>query len=231
MDTITSFDDAWSRFQALDSLQIVGDSSEWEWTRGRAQSLTFLMRVADTAAREHLARVIERIAGIPGVEPFPDWFWHVTIKLAGFQVIRRVHEDDVLRQEVPRIAGKARALLSREEAFRAQLGLASGFASVVFLEVWDEGRMRQLNVRLMEDVPDLARYPIDGAGFLAHVSIARFRSNDGIDELKAALAELRSEGPGPSFPVRRVEFVKVWWVAEEVPEFDTIATYSLGKSL
>ena len=127
-DPDSSFEDAWAGFQALDALQLVGGSSEWEWTKGRAQNLAFLVRIEDRAAREHLARMAERLAGIPGVEPLPDWFWHITVKIAGFQVIRRVHEDDVLQRDVPRITGKARALLSREEAFEAQLGLAGGFA-------------------------------------------------------------------------------------------------------
>jgi 2'-5' RNA ligase len=227
-DPASFFKDAWARFQALDSLQLVGDSSEWEWTRGRAQNLAFLVRVEDRAAREHLARMAERLAAVPGVEPLPDWFWHVTVKLAGFQVIRRVHQDDVLQRDVPRIGGKARAVVSREDAVQARLGLANGFASVVFVEVQDDGRLRRLNARLMEGVPEIARYPIDGAGFLPHVSVARFTSSDGLDELKATLAALRAEGPGPSFPVRRVEFVKAW-VSEAVPEFDVLATYALAK--
>ena len=221
-----SFDGAWARFQALDSLQLVGDSSGGEWTRGRAQALGFQVRLEGAAARNHIAQVVGRLAGIAGVEPFPDWFWHVTVKGVGFQVIKRTHEDDVLRQDVSRIAEEAREVLSAEKAFQAQLGPASGFASVVFLEVWDEGRMRQLNERLMEDMPNLFRYPIDGAGFLPHISIARFTSSEGLSELKEALARVRAEGPGPSFTVRRVEFVKAW-LTEEVTPFDVLATFAL----
>ena len=227
-DPVSSFEDAWARFQARDSLLLAGETSEWEWTKGRAQYLTFMVRIEDRAAREYLARMAEKLAAIPGVEPYPDWYWHITVKGAGFQVIKRNHEDDVLQRDVPRIAGKARALLTREEAFEIQLGLAGGFAEVAFIEVQDAGRIRQLNARLMEGVPELARYPIDGAGFLPHVSIARFTSSDGLDELKATLAALRAEGPGPSFPVRRVEFVKAWF-SEEVPEFDVRAIYPLAK--
>ena len=224
--TAHSFDQAWERFQALDSLQLVHDSSRLEWTRGRAQALGFQVRLEGAAARNHIEQVVGRIAGIAGVEPFPDWFWHVTVKGVGFQVIKRQHEDDVLRQEVQRIAEAAREVFSGESAFETQLGLASGFASVVFLEVWDEGRVRQLNERLMEDMPNLYRYPIDGPGFLPHVSIAQFSSSEGLSELKAALAALRAEGPGPSFTVRRVEFVKAWLI-EDVAEFDVLATFAL----
>ncbi len=80
----------------------------------------------------------------------------------------------------------------------------------------------------MEGLPELARSTIDGAGFLPHVSVALFTSSDGLEELKATLAGLRAEGPGPSFPVRRVEFAKAW-LSEGIPEFDVRATYSLAK--
>ena len=223
-----SFDGAWASFKQRDALLLAGDTLEWEWTRGRAQYLTFLVRIEDAAARDHIARMQERIAGIPGVEPHPDWYWHITVKGAGFQVIKRTHDDDLLRQDVPRVAAKARAALTREPAFDAQLGLANGFAEVVFLEVWDGGRTRELNQHLCEALPELPRYPIDGGLLLLpHVSIARFTSNEGLAQLKQALASLRGEGPGPSFQVRRVEFVKVW-LSEAMPEFDTLATYSLA---
>ncbi len=226
-DLAASFEDAWARFQARDALRLAGDTLEWEWTRGRAQYLTFLVRVEDAGAREHLARLADRLRGIPGVEPYPDWYWHVTVKGAGFQVIKRTQEDDILRQDVPRIAGAARSLLAEAPAYEAQLGLANGFAEVVFVELWDGGRTRELNVRLTEGVPEVPRYPSDGDAFLPHVSIARFTSNDGLDQLKSTLTELRAEGPGPSFLVRRVEFVKVW-LSEQLPEFDALATYALA---
>ncbi len=184
------------------------------------------MRPAGDAARAHLARVVERLAGIPGVEPYPDWYWHITVKGAGFQVIKRTHDDDVLRQDVPRIAGKARALFAREATFEAQLGLANAFASVVFVEVWDGGRMRELNARLLAEVPEIARYPIDGEGYLPHISIARFTSSEGLAELKSALEALRAEDTGPRISVRRIEFVKVW-LSEEPPDFDEVAAYPL----
>jgi 2'-5' RNA ligase len=230
VEVSSSFDDAWERFQARDSLRLVGDTLEWEWTRGRAQYLAFLVRVEDSNAREHLIRVTERLAVIPGVEIYPDWYWHITLKGVGFQVTRRAHEDDVLRQDVPRIEREARALLAGEAAFEAQLGLANGFAEVAFVEVQDSGTVRDLNARLNDGLPQVPHQPIDSAPFLPHISIARFTSDEGLDELKVALAELRSEGPGPTFPVRCVEFVKVW-LSEGVPEFDTLATCSLAQEL
>jgi 2'-5' RNA ligase len=225
-DIPSAFDEAWARFQRLDSLLLVGDTLEWQWTRGRAQYLAFLVRLEDAAARDYVSRVQGRIAGIPGVELYPDWYWHITVKGAGFQVIKRTHDDDVLRQDVPRIAAQARELLAQQPAFEAQLGLTNGFSEVVFIELHDDGRVRELNTLLTEHLP-VPRYPIDGGIFLPHVSIARFTSNEGLAQLKETLAALRLEGPGPAFAVRRVEFVKVW-LSEAMPEFDTLATYPLA---
>ncbi len=226
-DYSTAFANVWSSFQSLDALRAMGDTLEWEWSRGRAQFLAFLVRLEDAAAQAYIARLQERIAGVPGVELYPDWYWHMTVKPAGFQVIKRTHDDDVLRQDVPKIARAAQELLAGQPAFEAQLGPANGFPEVVFVEVHDGGRVRDLNTLLTERLQNVPRYPFDGEAWLPHISIARFTSNDGLDELKARLAELRSEEPGPSFPVRRVEFVKVW-LSEAMPEFDTLATYALS---
>ena len=220
-----TFEDAWARFQTLDSLRFVEDTVEGGLARGRAQLLAFVARVEDRDTRAYLGRIAAALDGIPGVEPYPDWYWHVTVKVAGFQVIKRSMEDDVLRQDVPRVAGRARALLAQQPAFDARLGPPGGFEEVVFVEVHDGGGVRALNTTLAEGIPEAARYPVDGEAFLPHVSIARFTSSDGLAQLKERLAGLRDER-GPSFPVRRIEFVKAW-LSEDVPEFDALATYRL----
>ena len=243
-DLAGSFDDAWVRFVESATVRLASEGPDPAWTAGRAQYLTFLVRPDGRAARDYIERTIERLSVVPGIEPFPDWYWHITIKGAGFQVIKRSHDDDVLRQDVARIAGNARAVLREQPAYHARLGPINAFADVVFLEVHDAGRTRELNAALADGLPQLARYPSDGERFLPHVSIARFTSNEHVDEIKAALAALRSEAPAPapsaslspqrvtlgdraSFPVRRVEFVKAW-LSEDPPEFDVLATYALA---
>ena len=225
IENAAAFADVWRAFLARDGLELADDMSDW--ARGRAQYLTFLARIEDAAARDYASRVIERLANLPGVEPFPEWYWHITIKGAGFQVIKRVHDDDVLREHVSRLAAQAKTLLGREKAFELQLGPANGFPEVVFLEVHDNGAVRALNELLLGGIDGMARYPNDGARWLPHVSIARFTSNDGLDQLKETLAELRGEPPGPRFQVRRIELVKAW-LSEDVPELDTLATYTLA---
>ena len=223
----SSFEDAWAQFQRRDTLRLAGDTLEWEWSRGRAQYLTFLVRMDAPPVRDHLAALIERIAGIPGIEPYPEPYWHVTVKEVGFQVIRRTRDDEILRGDVTRLAGKARAILTGQPPYRASLGLANGFAGVVFIEVIDNGDTGRLHSLLRDDLSDLPSAAVVASAFLPHVSIARFTSSEGLGELKSVLASLRQEPPGPSFTISRVELIKAW-LSEEMPEFETLATYTLA---
>ena len=191
--------------------------------------LVFLIRMEDPSVREYAANVLERLSNIHGVEPYPEEYWHITVKAAGFQVIKRVREDDVLRKDVGRLGKEAAQVLSGQTAYESSIGLPNGFPEVVFLEVRDDGRTRALNKALASGVEDLISYPIDGDAFLPHMSIARFTSNEGLAQLKSTMAELRSEAAGPAFQIRRVDFVKAW-LSEETPEFETLASLRLAAS-
>ncbi len=223
----SSFDDAWAQFQRRDALRLAGDTLEWEWSRGRAQYLTFLVRMDAPAIRTHLATVIERIAGIAGIEPYPEPYWHVTVKGVGFQVIKRSRDDEILRGDVTRLAGTARAILTGQPPYQASLGLANGFAGVVFVEVIDGGETGRVHGLLRDELSELPSAAVDTSAFLPHVSIARFTSSEGLGELKSVLETLRQEQPGPIFTISRVELIKAW-LSEEMPEFETLATYTLA---
>jgi 2'-5' RNA ligase len=222
----STFEASWAAFQRLDSLRLVADTLEARWTQGRAQYLTFLVRIEDAAAQRYIAGLQEHLAGIPGVETYPGYYLHMTVKGGGFQVIKKTLDDDVLREDVPRIAAQAKQVLAGQRAFEARLGVAAGFPEVVFVEVHDGGRLRELNTLLAERLERVPRYPIDGGVFLPHVSIARFTSNDGLPRLKETLASMRDGPGGPSFVVRQIEFVKAW-LSESTPEFQTLAPYPL----
>ncbi|MDO8615074.1 MAG: 2'-5' RNA ligase family protein [Dehalococcoidia bacterium] len=233
-ETSPDFARAWQRFQALDCLRLAQDTLESEWTRGRTDYLAFLVPVADPAAQDHIARTIEGICGIAGVEAYPPSYWHITVKGAGFQVDSPALDDDVAASAIDGIIARARAIFAAEPPFDIRIGLANGFPEVVFLEVSDGGRVRALNSRLLQEVAGLARYPIDGRGFLPHISIARFISSDGLPQLKQALAQLRRGAGGPTFRVREVQLIRarlsgrrppVW--AETVPSFDLVASFQL----
>ncbi len=222
----TSFDEAWARFQALDSLRLVPDTLEGEWARGRAKYMAFLVPVDDPAARGHISRLVGRLADIPGVEPYPRSYWHLTVKGVGFRVPRPAQPDELSPENAAAIADAARDILAREAAFDTRLGLVSAFEGVVFAEARDGGHLAAMNAALLDNIPSLARYQYDTPNFLAHISIARFTSNEGLARLKTVLAALRQESTGPSFPVRRVDLISTR-LSADAPSFDVVASYPL----
>jgi 2'-5' RNA ligase len=225
-DTSSDFSQAWARFQALDTIRLLTDTLESEWTRGRADYLAFLVPVLDPRARTHIARAVDAIRDIPGVEPYPESYWHITIKGAGFRVEQPAADEEVGAEDVPRLISEARDLLAGEQAFEVQIGLAGGFPEVVIFEVLDNGRVRDLNAKLLQSLPGLTRYPIDGAAFLPHVSIARFTSTEGLGQLKDALAHLRRQPPGPAFRITDIQLISAH-LSAVAPTFELLASYPL----
>lgn len=220
------FEAAWASFQALESLRLIPDTLESEWTRGRDTYLAFLISVDDPDAVSHLRSLVRQIDRIPGVEPYPEDYWHITIKGIGFEVADAARAEDVAASEVHRIAEAARDVFGAQPAFEVRLGLAGGFPEVVIAEVWDSLPVRDLNCRILEAASALVRYPFDGPNFLPHVSIARFASDEALPQLKETISRLRDEPPGPAFPVRDVHFIRAR-LSERAPSFETIETYRL----
>jgi len=220
------FNAAWESFQGLKSLRLMEDTLESEWTRGRHEYLAFLIPIEDTSVRAYASQAVGMIADIPGVEPYPEDYWHITIKGIGFRVAEPMRPDEVGEVDVQRIAAAARDVFSEVRAFDVQTGAVNAFPEVVILEVWNSLAVRDLNCRLMEQIPGLLRYPFDGAIFLPHVSIARFTSNEGLLQLKETLAARRGAEPGPVFSINRVDFIRARLTAS-APTFETIASYHL----
>ncbi len=223
----TDFGSAWRRFQETDSLRLLESTLEWEWARGRTDYFAFLIAVADEAVREYASRMIAEIAGIPGVDPYPERYWHVTIKGVGFLAAEPSREDEVSLADVERLAEAVRPALESQAPFEVTVGPVNAFAEVVMLEAHDGGATCCLNAALLEAAPDLQRYPVDGEMFLPHVSIARFSSNEGLSTLKETLAGLReTAAPGPTFTASEALLIRAH-LAREAPEFDLVAAYPL----
>ena len=220
------FEAARAQFQSTESLRLVPDTLEAEWSRGRDTYLAFLIPIVDAAVASHLRKLAHAVEEIPGVEPYPEDYWHITIKGIGFEGENAKSPDDVSRSAARSVAESARAIFAKQRPFEPRMGLAAAFPEVVFAEVWDAPPVRELNEKMLKAIPDLVRYPFDGSHFLPHVSIARFTSNDGLTQLKEMVGGLREEGPGPPFPVEEVSLVRAH-LSERAPTLETIETYRL----
>ncbi|HEY5626144.1 MAG TPA: 2'-5' RNA ligase family protein [Dehalococcoidia bacterium] len=227
MELSADFDSAWRRFQGAESLRLLESTLEWEWTRGRTDFFAFLIAMTDEAVREYASRTIEKLAGIPGVDPYPERYWHSTIKGVAFLAEEPSGDDEVSLADVERLSEAVRPMLESQPAFEVTVGPVNAFAEVVFLEAHDGGATRRLNSCLMEAAPELPRYPVDGEMFLPHVSIARFSSNEGLGQLKETLAGLRETAePGPAFTATEALLIRAH-LAREAPTFDLVAQYPL----
>ena len=220
------FDAAWAQFQTLDSLRLVPETLEAEWSRGRDTYLAFLVPIDDPAVAEHLRKLVRAVDRIPGVEPYPEDYWHITIKGIGFENANPGQTEDVSRSAVRSVAEAARDVFAHQPPFEARIGLAAAFPEVVFAEVWDALPVRDLNGRLLEAIPSLVRYQFDGPHFLPHISVARFTSNDGLPQLKEAVSRSREEGAGPPLSVGEIQLIRAH-LSERAPILETIETYRL----
>lgn len=221
-----TFDEAWQRFQHADSLRMVEDTLESEWRRGRSEFLAFLIPIEDDAARKHIASTIASIEGIPGVQPYQESYWHITVKGLGFRVDQPTKPDEISPTVATAISAEANLALAPAEQFQVTLGPPNSLAGVVCLEVDADNRVQDLNRRLLSSAPEIPRSPADDL-FLPHISIAHFTSNDGLRQLKEALATLRDDGPrGPTFTVTRVDLILAR-LSESGPTFELIASYPL----
>lgn len=227
-DLSSDFGSAWERFQELEKLRLLEETQEADWTLGRTEYLAFLIAATDEATREYIKRTLQRIEGIPGVDPYPERYWHVTIKGVGFLTEMPTQPDELSREDATEVAQGARAVLEGATPFEIGTGPVNAFPEVVILEVHDRGKVRALNTALLEALPKVMRYPIDGEMFLPHISIARFSSNAGLRELKETLASLRESEPegGPSFMVTEALFIRAH-LAKEIPAFELLARYEL----
>jgi 2'-5' RNA ligase len=218
---------AWARFRSLDALRLVPDTLESEWTRGRDRYLAFLIRLTDSEVRAYLREVVHAIEHIPGVEPYPEDYWHITIKGIGFETDSPDQPDDVATAGVARISETGRSIFDRQPAFEVTVGAPNAFPEVVFAEVRDSLLVRELNKQVFEALPHIVRYPFDGEVFLPHISIARFTSNSALAPLKDALAPLRAKS-GPSLRVREIHLVRAH-LSAAAPRLETIEVYQLPR--
>lgn len=228
-DIESDFAASWRRFQRLQQLVLSTETLEWEWTRGRTSYAALLVRITDDGVRGEIERTLREIEGIPGVDPYPEAYWHATVKGLGFVVEEPTREDELTPERLVLLAEEARLLLESTPRFEAVAGPAAGFSEVVILEVHDGGVVRALNTRLLELLPGVFRTPVDGAVFLPHISIARYTSQEGLGELKETLARLRSAGgEGARFEVDELELI-VAHLGAGTPTFEVVETFQLRR--
>lgn len=223
----TSFDDAWRWFAAGGELETIAERRE-RFTTGRAQFLAFQVALGDLPIAGEIETVQDELAGIDGLALMPRDALHISIRGVGFQVIARTRPDDVMREDVPRIAERAARALAGVSAIEAQIGPVNVFPDAVILEAHDGGRLRDLRASLDVIAPDDA-FGFDHAQYLPHVTIAAFLDASVADVLRARIVALRDRPPRRA-TLTRVELARCWFVDDDIaatPERDIVRSYRL----
>ncbi|HEY8171517.1 MAG TPA: 2'-5' RNA ligase family protein [Dehalococcoidia bacterium] len=221
----SSFDEAWQWFASGGELVSVDEQRE-HLTRGRAQFLLFQAPIIDDAAIDEIVDVQDALADIEGLAPMLPEHLHCSIRGVGFQVIETRHDDEILRQDVGRIAERAARIISATAPVEARIGPVNVFPDALIMEVHDGGRLDELRKQLAEAHSRDAFEIWDR--YLPHVTIAWFEHPDAAAALRERLPALR-ERPPVAASIKRVEMTRWWFTGAESMEIepDVVRSYVL----
>lgn len=224
----TSFADAWRWFSDGGELEPLAERRE-RFTAGRAQFLSFEVAVSETTIGDAAVALQDELADIDALDLVPRELLHISVRGVGFQVIARARRDDVLREEVPAIASRAAAIISRHAPTAMSAGPINVFPDAVILEVHEGGGLGELRARLSADEREDA-FGHAAEQYLPHVTIAAFRDTSAARALRERLPALREVAPVEA-TIRRIELARWWFTGvdmSEDPERDVVRSYLLA---
>jgi 2'-5' RNA ligase len=204
--------------------QITSGGVDNDWTKGRNQFLTFLIRIRDEKLVRKIIEIQNKLSTIPCVDPFPRDYLHITVKGCGFLVESKMYEDDILIEDVRAIVSKAKEVLQAFHKFNVLLPKLNIFSEVVLIEVHDEGKIGELNKGL-QTIQETREMKFDYPILLPHVSIAQFQNNQEFTRLISHLEELRETEFG-EFTVNYIDLVNAH-LSGKYPIFTSLQAFRL----
>jgi hypothetical protein len=221
-----SFDEAWRWFSEGGAL--VPIDAGRERLHGRAQQLAFQVAAGGAPVRAAAQRVLDEFADVEALLPTPMDHLHVSVRTAGFQVLRPRLADEITRADVDRIARAAGVALKNARRLPVLLGPVGVFPDALVLAVRDDGGLAELRARLAAATSLDEQLGFDAGMYLPQVTIATFADAGVATVLRERLPALRARPP-EAIELRRVEFVRVWFTGLDAgpPEIDTLRSYTL----
>jgi 2'-5' RNA ligase len=223
----SSFDDAWRWFLDGGQLEAIADWRE-RLTEGRAQLLSFQAPITDLPLVHEIEALEDELSDVRGLRFYSREMLHVSLRGVGFQVIAKTRPDDVLRQDVARIANMATGVAKGTKPIAASAGPVNVFPGAFLLEVHDSGGLGGLRRALGPVVDDA--FGLDESQYLPHITIAMFESPAAADALRERLPALRTRPP-TTLAVNRMELARWWFTGDNplaYPDRDIVRSYALG---
>lgn len=167
--------------------------------------LGFVIPVSDPVVEGSLAEVLRRCAETGCLAPFPADYWHITIVPPALLTRGQPSPPRLLGEPfVEEALARAKEAVRGYGPFQMTVRGVNAFQEVMVAIPYDGGHSQELNRRLRSALPELPERYLGGNYPLAHISLAQYRSREGLDELATALASLREQEFG-SFQVDRIE--------------------------
>jgi RNA 2',3'-cyclic 3'-phosphodiesterase len=184
---VRTYDEVWERFVRERRLEF-GGHTDPGWRDGHALSASLLIPVEASRLRERLEPLRNALRPFPFVSLHPDHFLHITLLFLGFLREEPRRENEISRERLREIAGRARRVLSGFPAFTVRLANLNAFPAAAFVEVHPGEMLDGLRAALCE-----------GCGLKEpsgppHLTVAYFQASDGTpvpEELVSAVARYR----------------------------------------
>jgi RNA 2',3'-cyclic 3'-phosphodiesterase len=222
---VLGYDEVWERFVRERRLEF-GGHTDPGWRNGHALSASLVIPVEASRLREGLEPLRDALRPFPFVSLHPDHFLHVTLLILGFLVEEPTKENEVSRERLREIDGRARRVLSGFPAFTVRLANLNAFPAAAFVEVHEEEKLDELRAALCEGCG------IKKPSGPPHLTLAYFHAPDGApapDELVSAVVRYR-DWPVGELAVEAVHLTLLD-LRVDYPEPEVIAEMPLMKRL
>ena len=180
--------DVWERFVRDRRLEF-GGHTDPGWRDGHALSASLMIPVDASRLRERLEPLRNALRPFPFVSLHPDYFMHITLLLLGFLVEEPEAEDELSRERLEEIAGRARGSLTDFPAFSIRLANLNAFPGAAFVEVHDGGMIDALRDALSRSCG------LKKPSGPPHLTLAYFQAPDGTpspEDLVSVIARYRN---------------------------------------
>jgi 2'-5' RNA ligase len=184
---VDEYADVWERFVRDRRLEF-GGHTDPGWRDGHALSASLMIPVDASRLRERLEPLRNALRPFPFVSLHPDYFMHITLLLLGFLVEAPEAEDELSRERLEEIAGRARGSLTDFPAFAIRLANLNAFPGAAFVEVHDGGMIDGLRDALSRSCG------LKKPSGPPHLTLAYFQAPDGKpvpEELVSVIARYR----------------------------------------
>jgi len=218
-----SFTDAWEKRKSV-QLNVTKYWIDSDWTKGRNQFLTFLVRIRDGELVEKIAGIQRKLSTVSCVALFPKDYFHISVTGLGFLVKTEKYEDDILIDSLQRIINRAEEVLQQFSKFKVFLSKLNVFPDVVFVEVHDGGKIEEI-FRRLQAISEIGKRKFDFPSFLPHISIMHFQKKEDFTRLISYLEKLRDTEFG-KMTVNSIELVNAH-LFKKHPKLKTIHTFEL----